>query len=49
MTDLGNYSIFVVENNRIFNHLVTEYLKKQNFKKVKPVYSGEECMNLIRN
>lgn len=49
MTDFRNYSIFVVENNRIFNHLVTEYLKKQNFEKVKPVYSGEECIELIRS
>lgn len=49
MSDLGDYLVFVVENNKIFNHLVTEYLKKQNFRRVRPVYSGEECLDLIRN
>jgi DNA-binding NtrC family response regulator len=47
MANENDYLIFVVENNKIFNHLVTEYLKKQHFTRIKSVFSGEECMEAI--
>ena len=48
MVDEDNYLIFVVENNKIYNKLVTEYIKKQGFKNVKPIISGEECIQIIQ-
>ncbi len=48
MIDGREYRIFVVENNKIFNHLVTEYLKRHSFTNVKSVFSGEECISLIK-
>jgi len=41
------YLIFVVENNKIYNHLVSEYLKKHNFSRVRSIFSGEECIQVI--
>lgn len=41
------YLVFVVENNKIFNRLVTEYLKKQGFSNVKSIISGEECVQIV--
>ena len=46
---MKNYLIFVVENNKIYNRLVTEYLKKQGFSNVKSLVSGEECIQTIEN
>jgi DNA-binding NtrC family response regulator len=42
-----NSLIFVVEDNKVYNKLITEYLKKQNFTKVKPFFSGEECVKAV--
>ena len=47
MANETDYLIFVVENNKIFNQLVTEDLKKQHFTRIKSVFSGEECMEAI--
>jgi DNA-binding NtrC family response regulator len=47
MAEKDNFLIFVVENNRIYNHLVTEYLKKQGFSRVKSIISGEECVEAV--
>ena len=41
------YLIFVVEKNKIYNHLVSEYLKKHNFSRVRSIFSGEECIQVI--
>ena len=41
------YLVFVVENNKIYNRLVTEYLKKQGFSNVKSLISGEECVQIV--
>lgn len=42
-----NNLIFVVEDNTVYNKLITEYLKKQNFTQVKPFFSGEECVKAV--
>ena len=42
-----DHLIFVVENNKVYNLMVTEYLKKQNFTNVKAIYSGEECVEKV--
>lgn len=47
MTDENEYLIFIVENNKIYNHLVTEYLKKHKFSRVRSIFSGEECIQVI--
>ena len=47
MTIVKNYLIFVVENNKVYNHLVSEYLKKQGFSNVKSIISGEECVQVV--
>jgi DNA-binding NtrC family response regulator len=39
--------IFVVEDNKIYNRVVCEYLKKQNFKQVTSFYSGKECIKTV--
>ncbi len=49
MENEEKHLIFVVENNTIYNHLVTEYLKKQGFSNVKSLVSGEECIQTIES
>ncbi len=44
---MKNYLICVVEDNKIYNHLVTEYLKKNGFQRVKSYYSGQECIQSL--
>ena len=39
--------IYVVEDNKIYNRLVCEYLKKQNYTNVKSFLSGKECINQV--
>jgi DNA-binding NtrC family response regulator len=39
--------IFVVEDNKIYNRVVCEYLKKQNFKQVTSFHSGKECIKAV--
>ncbi len=47
MVDVGTYLIFVVENNKIYNLMITKYLRKQGFSNVKSFISGEECIRTI--
>ncbi|KAF0237577.1 MAG: hypothetical protein FD181_1815 [Prolixibacteraceae bacterium] len=42
-----NNLIFVVEDNKVYNKLITEHLKKQNFTQVKYFFSGEECLKAV--
>ena len=42
-----NLKIFVVEDNKIYNRVVCEYLKKLNYKQVTPFYSGKECIKAV--
>ena len=39
--------IYVVEDNKIYNRLVCEYLKKQNYTNVKSFLSGRECIKQV--
>lgn len=39
--------IFVVEDNKIYNRVVCEYLKKQGFKQVTSFHSGKECIKVV--
>ncbi len=48
MVEEYTYRVFVVENNKIFNHLVSEYLKKKGFPNVTSIVSGEECVQLVK-
>jgi DNA-binding NtrC family response regulator len=49
MAESNTYQVFVVENNTVYNHLVSEYLKKNGFSNVKSIISGEECVELVEN
>ena len=49
MASAESYLIYVVENNKVYNHLVSEYLKKQGFSNVKSIISGEECVKAVEN
>jgi DNA-binding NtrC family response regulator len=42
-----NQLIYVVEDNQVYNKLITEYLKKQQYTNVKPFFSGEDCVKSI--
>lgn len=44
-----NFLIYVVEDNKMYNKLLTEYLNKQGFKNIKPFFSGEECVKAVEN
>lgn len=40
--------IFVVEDNLLFNKMVCEYLKKQNFVNLKSFVSGKDCIKAVK-
>jgi len=48
MTAKKNQLIYVVEDNKVYNKLITEYLKKQQYTNVKSFFSGEECVKSIK-
>jgi CheY-like chemotaxis protein len=48
MSEKKNNLIFVVEDNKMYNKLIVEYLSKNKFSNVKPFYSGEECVEAIQ-
>lgn len=39
--------IYVVEDNRIYNRMVCEYLKRQNYTNIKSFESGKECIKTV--
>lgn len=41
--------IYVVEDNQIYNRMVCDYLKKQNYTNVKSFISGNECIKTVMN
>lgn len=49
MSEKKNNLIFVVEDNKMYNKLIVEYLSKNKFSNVKPFFSGEECVEAIRS
>lgn len=48
MDNNRNLLIYVVEDNKMYNRLVCEYLKKQNFTNVRSFSSGKECLEAVR-
>lgn len=42
-----NLLIYVVEDNKIYNRMVVEYLEKQGFKRVKSFYCGKDCLDAV--
>ena len=48
MATKKNLLIFVVEDNKIYNHLVSEFLKKKKIE-IKSFYNGKECLNAVKN
>jgi len=47
MAGLKNPLIFIVEDNKIYNRLVVEFLKKNRYTNVMPFDSGEECLKNV--
>ncbi len=41
--------IYVVEDNQVYNRMVCEYLKRQNYTNVKSFFSGDECIKTVLN
>lgn len=41
--------IYVVEDNVIYNRMVCEYLKKENYTNVKSFELGKECIKAVKN
>ncbi len=48
MSKIINNLIFVVEDNKVYNKLITEFLNKQGYTHVEPFYSGEQCVEAIK-
>lgn len=44
-----NQLIYVVEDNEVYNKMITGYLKKHHYTNIKPFFSGEECVKAIEN
>ena len=42
-----NQLIFVVEDNQVYNKLITQYLSKQGYTNIKPFFNGEECVKAV--
>ena len=43
-----NNLIYVVEDNKVYNRLVVQYLNKKNFHNVKSFYAGVDCIKSIQ-
>jgi len=41
--------IFVVDDNKVYNQLVSDYLKKKGYGNVMSFYSGEACLKELKN
>jgi DNA-binding NarL/FixJ family response regulator len=41
--------IYVVEDNQVYNRMVCEYLKRQNYTNIKSFFSGNECIKTVMN
>lgn len=48
MASKKNRLIYVVEDNKVYNRIVSEYLKKNGFTNVKSFYSGNECFQNLK-
>jgi DNA-binding NarL/FixJ family response regulator len=41
--------VYVVEDNQVYNRMVCEYLKRQNYTNIKSFISGNECIKSVMN
>jgi len=41
--------IYVVEDNKLFNKIVVDFLQKQGFKRIKFFYNGQDCLNAVKS
>jgi DNA-binding NarL/FixJ family response regulator len=41
--------VYVVEDNQVYNRMVCEYLKRQNYTNIKSFISGNECIKAVMN
>jgi len=46
---MNNSLIFIVEDNKVYNRMVAGYLTKKNFQNVRSFFSGNECIQAIKN
>lgn len=46
---MDNSLIYVVEDNKVYNRMVTGYLEKKNFQNIRSFFSGDECIQAIKN
>ncbi|MGM0408442.1 MAG: response regulator [Bacteroidota bacterium] len=44
-----NYLIYVVEDSKGYNKLITEYLKEKNYTNVKSFYSSDACIQSVKS
>lgn len=45
----SNLLIYVVEDNKLYNKLVCEFLQKQGYLNVKPFFTGRDCLEAVKN
>lgn len=43
-----NLLIYVVEDNKLFNKLVVDFLQKKGFKRIKSFFNGQDCLNAVK-
>lgn len=43
-----NLLIYVVEDNKLFNRIVVDFLQKQGLKNIKSFYNGQDCLNAVK-
>lgn len=43
-----NFLVYVVEDNKVYNKLLTEYLNRQGYKNLKSFFTGEECVKAVK-
>lgn len=43
-----NLLVYVVEDNKLYNKVVSDYLSKQGFKNIKSFLSGKECVKTVK-
>ena len=44
----NNLLIYVVEDNKLYNKLVVDFLQKQGMKNVKSFLNGKDCLNAVK-
>lgn len=43
-----NLLIYVVEDNKLYNKLVSEFIKKNGYSNVKCFFNGKDCLNAVK-